>query len=1076
MLLRKLFGTDIFISYSRADKEYAKKLKEQLASMDYSCFIDYEKVFAGDRLSGALRRAIRWSSVLVLIGTEKSRASKFVGQEVDEFLKTKRPMVPICLGGALATSDWAVIHDNDFVWVDEPNTAAPSPVVLDEINRLFKHNRVKVWRRTAGTGLTLVLLALSAFAAIQAREARAQQALAEQKTKEAEQKTRDLQIKQGELEASTARLAEQREQLKKQNEDLEKSKVELLKKTEEARANADRARRQEQLARSNAARAREQQLLAEARQKEALSREVASSALSLTASDPELSVMLAREALNIKDTDQAQAALRAAVLAFPSRAVLCEHRGVVRTGSFSADSRLAVTGSEEGLARVWDVATGAKVAEVGVAGAPVVKAEFNPKADLLLTLDNKQTARLWEVQGQRMLRVVGTEGEARAAAFSPDGESVLTTFGDHTARVYATREGRELKVLRGHTGAVHTAEFSRDGTLIVTTGGDGTARVWSAQTGEELKTLSAKEGWVRVASEGDPSFDGAKFSRDGRLVITQNWKDVRVWDWRRGGYVKIGGSKPGAFFSIDFVELSPDGRLVATGGNTDVEPVRLWKTSDGSKVLETDISNVLSLEFSPDGAYLLLSGKSRAFETEIGWNVDRSGSRVQVWDVNAGRQVFSLDGHTDFVNSARFSPDGKLILTAGDDQTARVWRFTLGKRVTELPKTWRLDATAFSPDGRYIIPRGWGTDHDVGVWETHTGRQWRNLKGHDRKVLRASFSPDGKKIVSASVDNTAKVWDAETGTVLRTFGKHIDQFEDVAEVGLNDVTFNHDGTLIATAGNDHIARLWEESTGKELFALPHKGKVLSVAFSPSGEYLATSAKDDTVHVWDVRTGKEVRSLGGEPDQVDQVEFSPLGNYILLRREVLSGSPELWEWRAGGVVQLPGLGSSRLLSVELSADERFIVTAGNDQTARVWDVSTRKQLWVLPGHTSTVSSATFSPDGRYIVTGSLDGKVWVWDARAQRKVAEVRANTWPVNYAGFSPDGNFIITRNEDERVRIYPWEIFAPIEEVLRLSQGSTRRQLTAGEKEDYLHVPRVNGPWVAPPNPHDGSCVGQRP
>jgi WD40 repeat protein/CHAT domain-containing protein len=249
-----------------------------------------------------------------------------------------------------------------------------------------------------------------------------------------------------------------------------------------------------------------------------------------------------------------------------------------------------------------------------------------------------------------------------------------------------------------------------------------------------------------------------------------------------------------------------------------------------------------------------------------------------------------LKGHKKHINSARFSPDNKLIVTASRDKTARVWD-TSGKLLAELKgHTDDVNSASFSPDSKLIITIS--EDETARVWDT-SGKLLAELKGHTSDVNSANFSPDGKLIVTASDDKTARVWDISGKLLVELKGN----------LGVNSASFSPDGKRILTASGDRTARVWDTS-GKLLSEL--KGHTegdedgdddYTASFSPDGQHIVT-ASIDGVLVWDT-SGKLLSELKGHQDRINSASFSP--------------------------------------------DGQRIVTASNDGTARVWNLSGKQQV-------------------------------------------------------------------------------------------------------------------------------------
>ncbi|HYE65089.1 MAG TPA: WD40 repeat domain-containing protein [Pyrinomonadaceae bacterium] len=299
-----------------------------------------------------------------------------------------------------------------------------------------------------------------------------------------------------------------------------------------------------------------------------------------------------------------------------------------------------------------------------------------------------------------------------------------------------------------------------------------------------------------------------------------------------------------------------------------------------------------------------------------------------------------------------------------------------------------------------------------------------NVFVHSNLVLGAAFSPDGKQIVTASLDDTARVWEASTGTMVAELRGHREG------EGVNSASFSPDGRLIVTASADNTARIWEASTGQNITVLRgHRGGVNSASFSPDGKFVITASFDNTARVWDLSTRKPVVILGGHTDIVRTATFSPDGKRIVTAS--LDDTARVWEASTGTMVaELRGHREGEgVNSASFSPDSRLIVTASADGTARVWDANTAQSMTELTGHRSGVFSASFSPDGKFIVTASADGTVRVWDARTGQSLEELTGHTREVSRAAFSPDGKFIATASFDNTARIHACRVCGSFED-----------------------------------------------
>jgi WD40 repeat protein len=430
-------------------------------------------------------------------------------------------------------------------------------------------------------------------------------------------------------------------------------------------------------------------------------------------------------------------------------------------------------------------------------------------------------------------------------------------------------------------------------------------------------------------------------------------------------------SFPGDRYPITALAFSPDGGRMAQVGFG--RRVNVWDMATGALVHSPQHTGLIACVafsrdgFSPDGQRIASAGEDKT---------------VRLWDAATGREMFGLRGHTGACLSVAFSPDGRRLASAGTDGTIRVWDATplrgdegQEERTFEHHESevWRL---AVSPDGRQIASGGFRMPADV--WDPETGKVslrfnkqpyvcfdlawhphrpritssgfdgkqftvkvWEAGTGHEvftiaaaMEFFAASFSPDGRHLVTAGMNRAIQVWDADTGREIATLGTHARE--------IRGITFSPDGLSLASAGGDGRVKLWDatrltehQKDSRHTLIAWVPGQCSNVAFSPDGRRLVTGGEENTLKVWDVQSGSELWTLRGHSRDVYTVAFSP-------------------------------------------DDGRWIASAGEDSTVKIWDGQTGKLVRSFRGHEALVSSVAFSPDGRRLYSGSRDHTIKVWD--------------------------------------------------------------------------------------------------
>jgi len=421
---------------------------------------------------------------------------------------------------------------------------------------------------------------------------------------------------------------------------------------------------------------------------------------------------------------------------------------------------------------------------------------------------------------------------------------------------------------------------------------------------------------------------------------------------------------------------------------------------------------VRTLAVSPDGRLIVSGG---ADNTLIIWDIQNNTMRGT-----------PLVGHTGWVNSVAFSPDGTLIASASIDQTVRLWDANTGAPVSE-PLRGHTDSVwsvAFSPNGQLLASSS--ADMTIMLWDVSTGSPLGDpLTGHEDIIYALAFSPDGKVLASGSGDATIRLWDT---TTWEPIGEPLNTADWVLSLAFSPGT-----GLLASTGADGNVTFWDTSTGEELNVVNtgHQDYVRQVVFSPDSRFFATASQDNTIRVWDASTGEPVGDpLTEHSDDVWSAAFLPDSDTLV------SGGADgkIIEWNIGDFQPMGRLLADHrepVLAVAFSPDGKTLASAGGsvsdrtparDNIIHLWDTATGTVKTTLEGHQWYVSSIAYSPDGNILASASADQTIRLWnlDTGETRQSIDIpNPSRWTA--LAFSPDGKWLAFG--DEAGEIYFWDI-----------------------------------------------------
>ena len=913
---------EVFISYSRADSDLARRLNEALTSLGKLTWFDQESIASGEDFRREIYQGIEISDNFVFIISPKSINSPYCSDEVEYAQKLNKRIITILhqkvaakdLPPALASIQWLDFsqHGGDFL----TNFTQLVRTIHTDRDHVHNHSkwlqRAKEWENSQENAD--LLLRGSEFVLAQTWLKKIEEQNKQPPATELHKEF--IQASQTAIEAAeTAEKERQQHLLKLQQERTQ----EVEKRLEQEKKNARRQKQWLVVVSLFGAVATCLGFFAASEYRQAAISEIVAVGRTSQASF----------ALN-EQLEALTAAMKAQRLRTDLESIPFVNLPPERKDDLKEMLKIALYGIKQ--ANIFSGHYG-----------DVLGVKFSPDGEMIASASADNRIKLWKRNGSLLATLGekrgGHKGSVNAVAFSPDGQLLASASTDNTIKLWKT-DGTLLKTLKGHRDTVNAVAFSPDGQLIASAGNDKTVKLWK-RDGTLLRTLEGHRGAVKAVA----------FSPDGQLIVSGS-RDKTLKLWKRDGTLLR--TLEGHGDTVKVVAFSPDGQSIVSGSRD--KTLKLWKLDDTSPTITFSghEASVYGLTFTPDGQQIVSGSDDRT---------------VRLWKLD-GTLLMTLQGHSDAVNTVDVRNYGNNleIVSGSNDKTVRLWK-PYSKLVTTLfGHSDVVSAVDLKAD---LIVSG-SFDKTIKLWKQDG--TLRTLLGHEGLVTSVKISPNGQFIVSGSLDGTVRIWGLD-GKLLNTLKGDTG--------GVHSVAISPNGKLIVSGNWDKTLKIWRLD-GKLLNNIKgHTDGVQAVAISPDGKFIASGTASNSIKIWQIDghgTLLSIVTLKGHLSSVLGVDFSRDG------RMLVSGSGDntikLWktdekgQWLPSSVKTIEGHSNS-VLDVKFSPDGQQIASASADDTIRIWQLD-GTLVNVLPGFGADVNAIHFSQDGKTLVSGSSNKTIIIWD--------------------------------------------------------------------------------------------------
>lgn len=618
-------------------------------------------------------------------------------------------------------------------------------------------------------------------------------------------------------------------------------------------------------------------------------------------------------------------------------------------------------------------------------------------------------------QNANLTLQIGHSLDVTSLDFDNTGKILVSGGFDNNMKIWDISTGCLIRSLYGHSNAVTSVKVTPDNDFIASGSLDCTIKLWEVKTGKLVRAfIDARQGISSVC-----------FSPNGKMVAAGCWdNNIYIWETATARLVKIIPAHENRVISIDFGD---DNQTVVSSDMNGV--IKKWNILSGKELWTNNKHTdcVTKIRFSNDNKYVVSCSNDKTLnitDAETGklkhtlkyamdidlqpvqiydavFSSDNKSvigtiktGKIAVWEVSTGNMIQSFDAGAYNAGALDIAPAGNILAIAEDHSIRIIDRQSQSTVYLLKSVSSMVNSVDFSDNNNFIATGN--TDNTVKIWDFETGRMVKNISYHSGRVETVCFHPKERLVLSAGSDSVIYLCNVENGEIIHKYFT-----EDI----VNSLSFRIDGKYFASGGNDMIVKYFKTETGEQVRSFTgHRKMVHCVKVSPDGKFISSGSWDKTMKIWNIENNEMVNELTGQDGDIWSLDYNADGTKLASGGS--DGKVIIYNLPSGEIFKTLKLHTDYVKCVSFSPDGKTIASGSWDKTIKISDVETGHLLHTLTGHQNYVRSIVYSPDGKYLLSGSSDNRAKLWETSKGKELLDFIAFNNSNDYVITSPAGYF----------------------------------------------------------------------